>query len=130
MLKGKFFTNPNKINYYYYGYKSWRNILLEYCEMSLSKEQAQLLLPFLQKLTAACCNVNEEGLPETKPEGTGQTLDLEQLAALPTESATRNERVSRNEFSSDKLFAVKKKNSKSSSAHNYCHVRPTLQLYL
>ena len=50
--------------------------------MSFSNEQAQLLLPFLQKLTAACFNINREGLPETEPKGMGQlqTLDLEPFA--------------------------------------------------
>ena len=85
--------------------------------MSFSKEQVQVLLSFLQKLTEVCCS-SEVDASDVVPRGAG--LELPNLVSQQT--VTQEQSTKSLKYSSKELFLVKEGNSKSSSAHTYCHV--------
>ena len=82
--------------------------------MNLSKEQANLLLPLLRKLTNACLSEEESNCENLRP--------AELFCQDQPESAQVSFENKRLKYSAQDLYTIRKRSGKSSEAHMYCHV--------
>lgn len=95
-------------------------------DICITQQQANLLLPLLKQISErGSSGLQGLGTPISTPSSSGSSQFVSPVASKDGDlesdyGADLSDSSCR--YSCDELFQPKKKNSKSSSAHSYCHV--------